>query len=111
MDTREVDRKTTSCSRDYEYYRRSAGSTLRIPQTTLGGGGVVEETAEVEEMFLAGGALGKLDAGPFFDESGRRVGRGGGGFGQGCVSANGMGVFRSGRCATSSTAAGAGRFM
>ncbi len=34
----------------------------------LGGGGLVEEVAEVEEMFVGGGAFGKGCAGPFLDE-------------------------------------------
>ena len=34
----------------------------------LSGGGLVEEMAEVEEVFVGGGAFGESCASPFFDE-------------------------------------------
>lgn len=34
----------------------------------LGGGGLAEEAAEVEEVLVGGGALGEIDAGPLCDE-------------------------------------------
>jgi hypothetical protein len=33
-----------------------------------GGGGLAEQAAEVQEVLVAGGALGELGAGPLFDE-------------------------------------------
>jgi hypothetical protein len=33
-----------------------------------GGGGLADQVAEVDEMFVAGGALTEVGLGPFFDE-------------------------------------------